>query len=260
MPSELPLGEPGHELLLREMGRINSELAAQRRHSAMTLHDLAAPAQVVLGLSETLLEHPGLDPFVRGRLEQLHRSAESLRGLLAELNRGFALDDASQLSLQRLEVFDLVSSLVERTRLLADAKGITLLLLVEQSDARGCWVDADGLKLERALSNLLGNAIKFSPADSTVSIAVDRGVDHAKVAVHDEGPGISEEGQERVFEVFHREPDAEGLPGQGLGLHITRQIIESHGGQVSVRSRQGRGSTFLIELPLSLDEVYADPA
>ena len=113
MPSELPLGEPGHELLLREMGRINSELAAQRRHSAMTLHDLAAPAQVVLGLSETLLEHPGLDPFVRGRLEQLHRSAESLRGLLAELNRGFSLDDASQLSLQRLEVFDLVSSLVE---------------------------------------------------------------------------------------------------------------------------------------------------
>lgn len=252
--------EPGHELLLREMGRINSELASHRRLSATTLHDMSGPAQVVLGLSESLLEHQGLDPFLRGRLEQLHRSATAMADLLADLNRGFSLDDPTHLEVRRLEVVELVTSVVERTRLLADAKRMRLLLLVDQVDGRGCWIEGDPLKLERALGNLLGNAIKFGPAGSTISVAVDRGVEHAKVSVHDEGPGISPEGQERVFDVFHREPATDHLPGQGLGLHITKQIVEGHGGVVSVQSHPGQGATFLMELPLSVDEVYADLA
>lgn len=255
-------GEPGHELLLRELGRINSELAAQRRAGATTLHALGAPAEVVVLLAESLAAHPTLDEVARARVQQLLRSAHQLEDLVAELSRGFALDAADRLDVHRVDLVALVDGLVERTRVLAETKSMRLLLLTEQvgqgGPAGGCWVDGDPVKLERALSQVIGNAIKFSPAGTTVSVAVDRGVEDAKVSVSDEGPGLSSEGRERVFDLHHRERAAQGLPGDGVGLHLARQVVEGHGGRLTVRSELGKGATFLVELPLSVDEVYAE--
>jgi signal transduction histidine kinase len=251
--------ESADESLVRELGRISTELAAQRRLNAMTVHDLSNPAQVILGLSEVLLEHQVLDPLVRKHLEQVHRSAVTMTALITDLGKGFALDDDQSLELERLDLVELVSSVVERTRMLADAKDMLLLVFAEQVDHRGCWVDGDSVRLERALVNLLGNAIKFSPAGSHVAIAVDRGANFARVSVHDQGPGISEDGKSRIFEVFHREQDTAHLPGLGLGLFITKQIAESHGGTVSVESELGDGATFELQVPLAV-EVLADPA
>jgi len=253
----LPADEADHERLLEELGRMNSELAAQRRLSAMTVHDLANPAQVITGLSELLLEYDGLDPMVRARIEQLHRSAQTMTALIADLSQGYELDDYSRVDVARIDLVALVTSVVERTRVLAKSKDMDLVLMVEQPDRRGCWVDGDPIKLERALSNLLGNAIKFSPLGSSVSVALDRGTTHATVAVHDSGPGINEDGMEKIFEVYHREPDADNLPGRGLGLFITRQIAQSHGGSVSVESEPGRGATFLLRVPLAVDVALA---
>lgn len=257
----MPPENRGHELLLRELGRINGELASQRRLSAMTVHDLSNPAQVITGLSELLLEHQDLDPVVRRRLEQMHRSAMTMSAMISDLSAGLALEENSRLTIEQVNLRELVTSVVDRTRVLAVAKEMRLLLLVDQTEeARGCWVEGDPVKLERALANLLGNAIKFSPPRSTVSVALDRGVDHAKIAVHDQGPGISEEGRARIFEVFHREDTTSHLPGQGLGLFITKQIAESHHGSISVESEPGRGATFLLQLPLLRDEPLAELA
>ena len=161
----------GQELLLRELGRINSELASQRRLNAMTVHDLSSPAQVILGLSEVLLEHQVLDPMVRRHLEQLHRSAVTMTALITDLSHGFSLDDTESLELERLDLVELVTSVVERTHLLAEAKDMKLLLFADQPDHRACWIDGDSVRLERAMVNLLGNAIKFSPPGSSVSVA-----------------------------------------------------------------------------------------
>jgi signal transduction histidine kinase len=249
----------GHELLLRELGRINSELASQRRISAITAHDLSNPAQIIMGLSELLLEHQSLDPVVRRRLEQMHRSAVSMSAMISDMSAGLAVDRADAVS-ARVNMVELVTSVVERTRVLAVARNMKLLLLVDQADEQGCWVEGDAVRLERALVNLLGNAIKFSPSGSTVSVALDRGVGTAKVSVHDQGPGISDEGLARIFELFHRETPTAHLPGQGLGLFITKQIVESHGGTIDVDSELGRGSTFLMQLPLATDEPLAELA
>ncbi len=247
------------ELLLKELGRINSELAAQRRLNAMTVHDLSNPAQVILGLSEVLLEHQVLDPMVRRQLEQLHRSALTMTALITDLNHGFALDDNARLELERLDIVELVSSVVDRTRMLAEAKDMQLLLLADQARAQGCMVDGDPVRLERALVNLIGNAIKFSPQGSRITVGVDRGAHFAKVSVSDEGPGVSDDGKARIFEVFQREEDTAHLPGLGLGLFITKQIAESHGGTVSVESQRGAGATFLLQVPLAV-HALADPA
>ena len=251
----MPAEELGHELLLRELGRVNSELASQRRLNAMTVHDLSNPAQVILGLSEVLLEHQVLDPMVRKHLEQLHRSALTMTALITDLSHGFSLNDTEKLELERLDLAELVTSVVERTHLLAEAKDMKVLLFVDQPDHRGCWVDGDSVRLERALGNLLGNAIKFSPVGSSVSVTLGRGRHFARISVHDEGPGISEDGKARIFEVFQREQETSHLPGLGLGLFITKQIAESHGGTVSVESEHGHGATFLLQVPLARDAL-----
>lgn len=256
----MPAEDRGHELLLRELGRINTELASQRRLSAMTVHDLANPAQVILGLSELLLDHQTLDPVVRRRLEQMHRSAVTMSAMISDLSAGLAPEDHTSIETERVNLVDLVTSVVERTRVLAAAKKMRLLLLVEQADEDGCWVEGDPVKLERALGNLLGNAIKFSPPRSKVSVALDRGINYAKVAVHDQGPGISDEGRARIFEAFHREDLTAHLPGQGLGLFITKQIVESHGGTITVASEPGRGATFLMQVPLVMGEPLGELA
>lgn len=250
----MPAEEARDELLLRELGRINSELATQRRLSAMTVHDLANPAQVILGLSELLLEHQSLDPVVRRRLEQVHRSAVTMSAMLTDLGHGLALNDGPDLGFERFDLVELATSVVERTRLLADAKEMQLLLLTEPLDREGCWVDGDAVKIERALVNLLGNAIKFSPRRSTVCVVLTRGYDDVRLTVRDEGPGISPEGRRRIFEVFHREERTAHLPGQGLGLFIAQQIAERHGGAITVESEPGRGAAFELRLPVRLED------
>src|SRR3954451_4940990 len=111
----------------------------------MTVHDLSSPAQVILGLSEVLLEHQVLEPMVRKQLEQLHRSAVTMTAVITDLSHGFSLDDTETLELERLELGELVASVVDRTRLLADAKSMALKLHVE---GRECWVDGDAVRLE----------------------------------------------------------------------------------------------------------------
>jgi signal transduction histidine kinase len=252
----VPTEDQPRELLLRELGQINTELASQRRESAMTAHDLANPAQVILGLSEILLDHQNLDPVVRRRVEQMHRSAVTMTTLISDLTNGLALDDRANVESRRLNFGELVTSLVDRTRLLADAKEMDVLF-IRQAGGHGCWVAGDAVKLERALANLLGNAIKFSPPRSTVSVTLDWGSTHARIAVDDEGPGISTDGHARIFEVFHREDDNAHLPGLGLGLYIAKQIVESHGGTISVDSEPGRGATFELRVPLAVDVPLA---
>jgi signal transduction histidine kinase len=247
--------EPGHEFLMTELGRMNSELEAQRRLCAEVVHDLSNPVQVVLGLAELLVEHPTLDPVVRQRVSQLHRSAQTMSALVGDLAQGYSLGDHDRLSRERIELADLVTSVVDRSRLLAETKRIGILLDVHV--AGECWIDADPSKIERALSNLVGNAVKFSPEGSSVTVSLTWDLRQAHVGVEDEGPGISREGQARVFEVFHREPTTAHLPGLGLGLFITRQIAEGHGGDVEVESQPGRGARFVLSLPLAPRDALA---
>ncbi len=99
-------------------------------------------------------------------------------------------------------------------------------------------------RLHRAVSNLLDNAVKWSPAGGTVEVRVA----DATVSIRDHGPGIAEEDLAKVFDRFYRAPDARGLPGSGLGLAIVRQVAESHGGTVSAARADGGGTIVRLQL------------
>jgi signal transduction histidine kinase len=99
------------------------------------------------------------------------------------------------------------------------------------------------------LDNLVGNAVKFSPVDGSVTVSLALHGDTVVISVSDEGPGIEPAEHEAVFEPFHRTAAAELVPGTGLGLSIARQIVERHGGTIGLRSEPGHGATFTVRLP-----------
>ena len=117
------------------------------------------------------------------------------------------------------------------------------------------FVQADGAKLEQALGNLVDNAIKYSPAGGSVRIASAVDGDRVHVSVTDEGLGITLADRSRLFQRFSRidHPATRGVRSTGLGLYLVREQIQRMGGEVTVESEPGRGSTFTISIPLAAD-------
>ena len=112
----------------------------------------------------------------------------------------------------------------------------------------GYW-DRD--RLEQVLNNLIGNAIKYSPEGGQITVTTEHDGSDLIVSVLDEGIGIAERDQEHLFERFYRGSiEGQSVKGLGLGLYVTRRIIEAHGGSISVTSRPGEGSAFTFSLPL----------
>jgi signal transduction histidine kinase len=118
----------------------------------------------------------------------------------------------------------------------------------------------DGLRIEQVTANLVSNALKYSPAEAPVRVSLRRADGEARLVVADHGLGIAEEDQGRLFEPFRRVGlSAEAIPGVGLGLFVVRQIVEAHGGRISLTSAPGRGSTFRVHLPLARSEPPPQP-
>ena len=108
------------------------------------------------------------------------------------------------------------------------------------------------MKLQQAFSNLVDNAIKYSPEDTTISIGITKDSKNAVISVSDQGIGISDEDLRRIFERFYRVDKARSREtgGTGLGLSIVESIVKQHNGSIGVQSVKGSGSTFTVELPL----------
>jgi signal transduction histidine kinase len=118
----------------------------------------------------------------------------------------------------------------------------------------------DATRLEQVLNNLIGNAVKYSPHGSRVRVGVTGEEDWISVFVSDEGPGISPSLQSQIFRPFSRGPsEHEEVEGIGLGLYVSKRILERHGGSIEVSSTDGRGATFQAKLPRGLTGAEAEP-
>jgi signal transduction histidine kinase len=112
----------------------------------------------------------------------------------------------------------------------------------------------DPLRIEQVLTNLLANAIKYAPG-TPITIALERRGEWAVIAVRDQGIGIASENFVRIFDRFERVASVQNIGGLGLGLFISRQIVEAHGGTLRVESEVGHGATFVVELPIAAQKT-----
>ncbi|MGD8791981.1 MAG: ATP-binding protein, partial [Anaerolineae bacterium] len=131
-------------------------------------------------------------------------------------------------------------------RPLTERRGQTIHL--HQNDGL-TWVEVDRRRIEQVLTNILSNAIKFTPKQGQIDIRLTETPNELQVWVADDGPGIPPEDQDRIFDRFYVVVNGRGLSGVGLGLYIARQMVELHGGRIWVESQLGEGSTFCFTVP-----------
>ena len=192
-------------------------------------------------------------------LEIVSRNATRLNGLVDDI-LSVARIDAGRLTIERepVDLVALVEGELESARAAADSEGVDLRF---RPSAERLPLFADPRRLAEVIGNLLSNAIKFTPEGGSVTVRLDREGDGAVLEVADTGVGIPADEVGRLFERFFRASTAATIRGTGLGLSIAKSIAEAHGGTISVRSTEGVGTTFTLELPVSTEvEVEAADA
>jgi signal transduction histidine kinase len=147
-----------------------------------------------------------------------------------------------------VDLVALAAGEVESARAAADVKDVELRF-VSPDDPLSLW--ADPMRLGQLVGNLVSNAVKFTPKGGTVTLTVGRRSDTAVVEIEDTGVGIPADEVDKLFQRFFRASTAATEQGTGLGLSIVKSIAEAHGGTISVRSEEGVGTTFLVELPIA---------
>ncbi len=230
----------------RELDRLKDEFVAT------VSHELRTPLTSMMGFLEMLREGEAgeLLPEQERFLAIVHRSSERLQRLVGDLLFVARLDAGGlQLHLQdAVPLEEVVAEAVEAAT--ADARSHEVRLQLERNGTVA--VRGDRERLGQLVSNLISNAVKFTPAGGSVTARVFAENGHGVVEVEDTGIGIPEAEQERLFQRFFRASTAtdQAIPGTGLGLAITKAIAEAHDGQITYTSTEGEGTTFRLELPL----------
>jgi heavy metal sensor kinase len=230
------------------LSRLERSLADVRSFTADAAHELRSPLASVMGRLEVTLRHPrgeeDLKSTIADALEELVRMRALLDGLLT-----LARSDAGKLRAESdpVDLAAVAARLVERDRPAAEDRAITLELSAAPAAARG-----DARLLERAIGNLVDNAVLHGKSGGKVALRVDTSGERARCTVEDDGPGIPEAEVPRLFSRFFRGDAARTRTagaGFGLGLSIARTIVEVHGGSLTYAPRDGGGCVFTVDLP-----------
>lgn len=239
----------------QEQARHRTELLLEEARSAMkrseevlavVAHDLRTPLWVIQLATQRMLEEGmAIDGTARDFVESIIRSIARSNRIIENLLDEARLHGAGiTLERRRHRVQDLLDD-ANDLRPLALQRGIALDVRPAAGE-RGLWCDR--AKIAQVMSNLIGNAIKFSPKGSTVTVWAEDTDGGIRLAVRDQGPGIGEEARLHLFERFWQQ-DKCSVAGIGLGLYIVKGIVDAHGGQVWVASQEGAGSTFFVSMP-----------
>jgi signal transduction histidine kinase len=225
---------------LVELGREREDLLR------MMSHDVRIPLNAVLMQAE-LLRRGARDDEVRRRATSIAVSVRRVTAMIQDLlDMSLAQEGRLRLALERIELEPFAREVLDRLQ------GVLAVERVRLSAHSPPAVLADPNRLERVLVNLLSNALKYSPPDREVRLDLGGSEAGATVAVTDEGPGIAPDELPRISERYYRGERTSGKEGLGLGLFISRLLVEAHGGTLRVDSERGKGSTFRVMLPVTL--------
>jgi PAS domain S-box-containing protein len=263
----LPLEIDGHELWLSISGvefdggvvyafrNLTEERALEELKGefvATVSHELRTPLAAIYGSAQTLMRRDvELDPTSKERLlEVIASESERLTRIASDILLANSLDSGRlRLDREQVDIAVLAADVFEEMRAsLAGREDISLELFVPDSLQP---VPGDSDRLRQVLINLVDNAVKYSPEGGRIELRVEPGEDGLRLVVRDEGLGISHGDQQRIFGKFYRVDPQQtgGVGGTGLGLYISRELVRRMQGRISVTSREGEGSTFVVELP-----------
>nr|WP_275975672.1 HAMP domain-containing sensor histidine kinase [Geothrix terrae] len=210
-------------------------------------HELKTPVTAIRIAAENLQEEE-LPEAALGGTRSILRSVDRLAMLLGDLSELSRIESgAMHLEPVRLDLAAFIATVVKDQQARLAEASVQLDVDVEAPD--GATLLADPLRLSQVLENLLSNAIKFSPPGGRVRLGVRLSAQGQVWEVSDEGPGVPEAEQGRIFERFYRAQAAKAKPGTGLGLAIVKHLCRLMGGEVALESRPGEGATFRVILP-----------
>jgi signal transduction histidine kinase len=220
-------------------------------------HDLRSPLNTISMATNLLLDIPATESDRVKRLKIIKRTGEGMERLIKDLLSVTAIE-AGRLSIdpRKLRVEDLFRDASEMLEATVREKSITLTVdrAADLPPVRG-----DPARVLQVFSNLVGNAVKFTPAGGVITLSAVRADGGVRCAIADTGSGISPEELPRIFGKFWQSKRGDHR-GVGLGLAIARGIVEAHGGSIGVRSEVGRGSVFSFSLPVwSEDDTVNEP-
>jgi two-component system sensor histidine kinase BaeS len=224
---------------------IERESALRRALVADVAHELRTPVTILQASCEALVD--GVETPSPERLQSLHEEVLRLGRLVRDLET-LSAAEAARLGLER-DVLDLAvvaGRSADRLEAYFDAAELVLERELDETVVVG-----DAARLGQVVDNLLGNALKFTPAGGRVRLEVRPDGDRALLRVSDTGPGIPEGEMPRVFERFWRGEGARGISGSGIGLAVVAELVQAHGGQVQAVSPPGEGATFVVRIPLA---------
>lgn len=236
--------------VLRDVSDLRRLEMVRREFVANVSHELRTPLASIRALVETL---------EAGAVEEVELAQEFFGRIVGEVDRLNALVEdllnfgrleagRAPLQLEKADPGEAVRAGADRLRPQIGRAGLSLEIEVEEGLPE---IELDIKRLEQVLLNLVHNAIKFTPPDGTIAISVGRQRGNIVVQVQDTGVGIAEDELSRLFERFYKSDKARRSEGTGLGLAIAKHIVQLHGGEMSVESELGQGSTFTFTIPIS---------
>jgi PAS domain S-box-containing protein len=226
-----------------EVDRIKSEFVST------VSHELRTPLASILGFTELMLNRELKLDRQKKYLSTIHNEAGRLTDLINDFLDIQRMESGKQdYEKKQLTMLPIIKKVIELQKVHSERHELSLEFLGGRD-----FVIGDAGKLEQALTNLIHNAIKYSPEGGKVGVVVFEKDGRVKIEIQDEGLGIPSEALDRLFEKFYRvdNSDRRSIGGTGLGLAIVKEIIHDHGGDISVKSQFGKGSTFTISLPVS---------
>jgi two-component system, OmpR family, sensor kinase len=236
------------ETLNEMLGRLEAAFTEMRQFTADASHELQTPLTILRGEMEIALrsKRSGEEyvDVMKSALEEIERISLLVEGLLL-----LARSDAGVLKMdqQAVDLIVVAEDVLDQLTPLARSKSVFLVL----GHVEPLEVPGDPVHLRRLLFNLVDNAVKYTPAEGTVKVSIDRGGEWAILTVADMGIGIPPEDRDRVFQRFFRSAEARSAQGgSGLGLSIAKSIVEAHKGKIELDSLPEKGSAFKVYLPL----------
>lgn len=227
---------------LKELDRMKSEFVST------VSHDLRSPLTSIKGFANLMPSVGELNEQQIYFLDKIQSGVETVTTMIGDLLDLGRIEAEVRMEMQTCEINGLIKKVVEGQENHAELKRQALEVDIPPSPIK---VHGNPLRLGQALSNLVSNAIKYTPEEGRITVSVSQENGQIIVTVKDDGIGIAPEDLTHIFDKFYRvdSPETEGIIGSGLGLSIVKTIVEKHGGRIWVESQLGEGSTFIVMLP-----------